>query len=286
MVFGLMMCLFLCACGEKKKADDEMYVYYLNADKNALIQEIYPMLSVEGTLKKLEFHGVLTPKVKVERFRKQDGNLDLFFNSRYSDMDKGTEVLTRAAIVQTMTQLEDIQFVTFYVGESLLEDGNGVEIGKMSPEDFVQDTGSGTTMSQDMDLTLYFADEDGQTLREMKVENIRYPENTQVERLVMEQLMQGTEKSGYRSTIPNTAMLLGVSVKEDICYVNLDSKFISDSYDLSPEVIIYSIVNSVIANSNVLKVRILIDGVSEVMYKNSVDLSRPLTGNESLIKVQ
>ena len=38
MVFGLIMCLFLCACGEKKKADDEMYVYYLNADKNALIQ--------------------------------------------------------------------------------------------------------------------------------------------------------------------------------------------------------------------------------------------------------
>ena len=149
MVFGLVMCLFLCACGEKKKADDEMYVYYLNADKNALIQEIYPMLSVEGTLKKLEFHGVLTPKVKVERFRKQDGNLDLFFNSRYSDMDKSTEVLTRAAIVQTMTQLEDIQFVTFYVGESLLEDGNGVEIGNIFQ--------LGTKYSESLGLILFLS---------------------------------------------------------------------------------------------------------------------------------
>lgn len=286
MVLGLVMCLLLCACGEKKKADNEMYVYYLNADKNALIQEIYPILSVEATLKKLEFHGVLTPKVKVERFRKNDGNLDLFFNFGYSDMDKSTEVLTRAAIVQTMTQLEGIQFVTFYVGDSLLKDGNGVEIGMMSPDDFVQDTGSSTVASQNMDLTLYFADEDGQTLREMKIQNVHRQGNTPIERLVVEQLIRGTGASGYQSTIPNTTLLLGVSVKEDICYVNLDSKFVSDSYDLNPEIIIYSIVNSVVANSNVLKVQILIDGVSEIMYKNTVDLSRPLTGNESLIKVQ
>lgn len=285
-IFCLILCFLLCACGEKTKGENEMYVYYLNADKNTLIKEVYPTLSVEAALKKLEFHGVLTSKVKVERFRNMDGNLDLFFHADYSTMDKSTEVLTRAAVVQTMTQIKDVQFVTFYVDESLLTDGDGVEIGMMSAEDFVQDTGSSKSTTQTKDLILYFADADGQTLREKKVQGVRYKGNTSVERLVMEQLIKGIVEEGYQSTVPDTTILLGVSVKEGVCYVNLDSKFISDSYDLNPEVVVYSVVNSLIANGNALKVQILIDGASDVIYKNTVDLSRPLTGNESLIKIQ
>ena len=96
--------------------------------------------------------------------------------------------------------------------------------------------------------------------------------------------MKGTSASGYQSTIPKTAMLLGVSVKEDICYVNLDSKFVTDSYDIDPELAIYSIVNSVIENSDVTKVQILIDGASDVVYKSSVDLARPLKQNVQLLQ--
>ena len=66
--------------------------------------------------------------------------------------------------------------------------------------------------------------------------------------------------------------------------MNFDSKFATESYDLNPEVAIYSIVNSLIANGTVSKVQILIDGSSNVVYKNSVDLSRPLVGNAKIIK--
>ena len=59
---------------------------------------------------------------------------------------------------------------------------------------------------------------------------------------------------------------------------------VSESYDLNPEVAIYSIVNSLIANSSVTEVQILIDGERSVNYKNSVDLSRPLSWKEDLIK--
>ena len=121
-------------------------------------------------------------------------------------------------------------------------------------------------------------------LKKKKFSNVRYNVNTSIERLIVEQLMKGTNATGYQSTIPKTATLLGVSVKEDICYVNLDSKFVSDSYDLNPEVTIYSIVNSLVSNSNISKVQILIDGVSDVMYKGTVDLARPLKGDEKLLK--
>lgn len=282
--FGFILCILLCACSSKEKQETGMYVYYLNADKNALIQEEYAVFGIEDALKKLEFHGVLTTDVRVEKFKQNSTKLELYFGLDYYSMDKGTEVLSRAAIVQTLTQIENVQFVVFYVGDQPLTDNNGHEIGMMRAEDFVQNTGSSIASYQTTDLTLYFADKDGQHLKKKKFSNVRYNVNTSIERLIVEQLMKGTNAAGYQSTIPKTATLLGVSVKEDICYVNLDSKFVSDSYDLNPEVTIYSIVNSLVSNSNISKVQILIDGVSDVMYKGTVDLARPLKGDEKLLK--
>ena len=102
----------------------------------------------------------------------------------------------------------------------------------------------------------------------------------------MEQLIKGDVASGSKPPIPKTTKILGVSVRDGICYVNFDSKFQTDSYNLNPEVAIYSVVNSIIKNGNVSQVQILIDGASDVTYKNSVDLSRPLEWNEELIKEQ
>ncbi len=281
---GFILCVLLCACGSKEQAEGEIYVYYLNADKNALRQESYSGLNVESALKKLEFHEVLTPTVKVENFEQERTNLKLYFSTEYYSLDKGTEVLSRAAIVQTLTQVEGVQFVTFYVGDSELADRSGRAIGPMRAEDFVQNTGSSIDSYQTTELTLYFADKDGKHLKKRTINNVHYNVNTSIERVVVEQLMKGTSASGYQSTIPKATLLLGVSIKEDICYVNLDSKFLSDSYDLEPEVAIYSIVNSVIENSSVKKVQILIDGSSEIVYKDSVDLGRPLKKNVKLIK--
>ena len=281
---GIALCMLLGACGSENITNQEMYVYYLNADKNALRQEVYPKMDVENTIKKLELHGCLTETLKLERFQREGSNLKLYFGTDYYTLEPAQEVLARAAIVKTMTQVDGIQFVTFYVGEDELADQSGRPIGVMRAEDFVQNTGSSIDSYQTTDLTLYFADKDGTHLKERKVTGVHYNVNTSMERVVVEQLMKGTSATGYQSTIPKTAMLLGVSVKEDICYVNLDSKFVSDSYDINPELAIYSIVNSVIANSNVTKVQILIDGVSDVIYKSSVDLARPLKQNVQLIQ--
>ena len=199
-------------------------------------------------------------------------------------MEKSKEVLVRASFVQTLTQVEGVEFVAFYIGKEPLKNEDGYSVGLMCAEDFVQTTGSSINSYQTTDLTLYFADKDGKGLKEVQRSNVRYNANTLNEKLVVERLMKGTSASGSQPTIPKTAKLLGVSVKEGICYVNFDSKFVTDSYDLDPQVTVFSVVNSVIANSNVSKVQILIDGANDVLYKNSVDLSRPLEWNAELIK--
>lgn len=281
---GLVLCILCVGCKAEEKQEDEMYIYHLNADGNGLIQEAYPMMDIDGTLEKLKTHTVLPKDVEIEKYKLDRLQLILYFNEAYSKMDKSTEVLVRAAIVQTMSQISNVEFVTFYVGEEPLRDNSGNVVGLMHAQDFVQNTGSSIDSYQTTDMKLYFADKDGKELKETKKTNIRYNANTAIERLVVEQLMKGTSASGSQSVIPKSTKLLGVSVNDGVCYVNFDSKFVSDSYDLNPEVAIYAIVNSVIANANVTKVQILIDGANDVMYKNMVDLSKPLVWNEDILK--
>lgn len=281
---GLMICLFLCACSSRQKKANEIYVYYINADKNALEREIYPKQDFQETLVKLEVHGVLSADVKIEGVRQNNTNLELYFSTNYFRLTKGMEVLTRAAIVQTLVQLDGIESVSFFIGVDPLTDGKGRVIGMMTAEDFVDHTGSSVAAYQTTDIILYFSNSDGTRLKEKKIENVRYNANTSIERVIVEQLMNGTNASGFKSTIPKSATLLGLSVKDKVCYVNFDSKFVTDSYDLNPKIAIYSIVNSLIANGTVSKVQILIDGSNNVVYKNSVDLSAPLVGNSDLLR--
>lgn len=281
-LFCLALCMLLGGCKIQKQTE-EMNVYYLNADGNMLLQEVYPKMEVEKALGKVKELSVMTQEVNIENYELAMGQLKLYFGKEYLELKKTTEVLYRAALVQTLVQVDDVSFVSFYVDGEPLTDGDGNAIGLMRAEDFVQNTGSSIDSYQTTDLNLYFANKDGKLLRESRKSDVRYNANTSIEKLVVEKLMKGTSASGSQPTIPKTTKLLGVSVKDGICYVNFDSKFSLDSYDLNPEVAIYSIVNSVIANGNVTKVQILIDGASDVVYKNSVDLSRPLEWKEDLI---
>lgn len=284
LLLGSMFCIIFVGCGVKEKQSNEMYIYYLNADGNALVQEVYPLMDVDGILDKMKMHTLLPHGVEIEKYKLDRLQLMLYFNEAYLDMNKSTEVLVRAAIVQTMTQLSNVEFVSFYIGNDMLRDNEGNAYGLMTAQDFVQNTGSSIDSYQTTDLRLYFADKEGKQLKETKKSNIRYNANTAIERLVVEQLMKGTSSTSNQSVIPKTTKLLGVSVKDGVCYVNFDSKFVTDSYDLNPEVTIYAIVNSIIANANVTKVQILIEGANDVMYKNIVDLSKPLEWNVEIVK--
>lgn len=280
----LALCILLSGCKIQGGEENKMHVYYINADGNALLQDDCPKMNVEKAWEKIQELSVLPQNIELQGHQLLDGQLLLYFHKNYTELKATTEVLLRAAIVQTMVQIEGVQFVSIFVDNSPLTDTDGNIVGLMRGEDFVQNTGSSISSYQTTDLKLYFANKDGKLLKESNKTNIRYNSNTSIEKLVVEQLMKGTNASGLQPTIPKATKLLGVSVKDGICYVNFDSKFLQDSYDLHPEVAVYSIVNSIVMNGSVLKVQILVEGASDVVYKNSVDLSRPLELKKDLIE--
>lgn len=294
-VLCLVMMAQLMGCSEKEGTP--MQVYYVNTDENALAVEKYyrveedcekavvEVLAAMKTPQSQKEHQSAIPEfIKVEDFSIKNRKLELVFNKEYLQLKKSTEVLLRAAVVQTLTQIPEISFVSFYVGEEALKDSQGKAIGIMGAEDFVQNTGSTLKSFQSTNLKLYYATNDGTMLSLENRSDVRYGLNTSIEKLVVEQLMKGTSSDKRSATIPSSVKLLGVSIKEGICYVNFDSTFLNTTLNQKPDVTIYSIVNSIIANGNATKVQILIEGSSDIMFMNTIDLREPLEWKADLIE--
>lgn len=77
--------------------------------------------------------------------------------------------------------------------------------------------------------------------------DVRYSSNVPKEKLIVEKLMQGPTGNGAYPTINPDTNLLSVTIKDHVCYVNFDSTFLTSVYDVLPEITIYSLVDSIIA---------------------------------------
>ena len=89
-------------------------------------------------------------------------------------MKKSKGSTLQAAVVQTLVQVDGIDFVSFYVGDDVLKDREGIPIGLMSADDFVQNTGSSLSSYQVTSLNLYFSNEDGTKLVSEKINDVHY----------------------------------------------------------------------------------------------------------------
>ena len=121
----------------------------INAEGNALVREIYPKMEIDEVLdkllnpeKKIQKKVMIPTEVAVENYTIKGSQLTLSLKNQYTEMKKSTEVLFRMAAVQTLTQIENISFVSFYLEGSPLLDSDGSAVGWMQAEDFVQNTGS------------------------------------------------------------------------------------------------------------------------------------------------
>ena len=68
--------------------------------------------------------------------------------------------------------------------------------------------------------------------------------NTSLEKLIVEQLIEGPREPDSYPTLPPDMKLLNVMVSESVCSINLDSAFLNNSLEVREYIPIYSIVNS------------------------------------------
>ena len=295
----LVLTLMLPGCAKRTDVEkDGPYIYALNEDRTGLVKisceipsggaEETAQLILEELKKPAEDIDYTTPlpkEVEVLSCSLRGSILDVDFSPEYGEMDSLEEKLVRAAVVQSLLKISGINAVSFTVDGESLKDADGMNVGLMSADDFVENTGSSPSSYQKASLTLYFADKSGSKLV-AEQRDARYSSNVSKEKLIVQRLMQGPEESGAYPTINPDANLLSVTIKDGICYVNFDSTFLTGTYDILPELTVYSIVNSLTEGTEAQKVQITINGESNARYMETVDLSQPLEENLDLIAAE
>ncbi len=214
-----------------------------------------------------------------------DGTVTLNFETNYSSMSRIGEILSRAAIVRTLTQIEEVNYVAILVDGNPLLNLSGVPVGVMTAEQFIDNSGNVINTEEIASLALYFANEDGDKLVKVNREVV-YSSNISLEKLVVEQLIKGVsegEEGAYSILNPQTE-IVAVTVRDGVCYVNLDENFLVSESNSNAELVIYSITNSLAELSNINKVQFFVNGENELIYKETMPLGEVYTRNLELVE--
>lgn len=297
-LFCLVLCMLLLAgCGKEEEVLVEgTGIFYLNTEKTGLVKKEYTIESstkedrIEELLKEMqketdciEYVSVFPTDVKIEEWKLHGKAVDLYFDVNYNDMSTASEVLLRAAVVQTLTQVEEVELVAFYSAGQPVTDDKGVEIGYQGKEDFVQNIGTNLHSYQKGELKLYFVCSEGDKLKSKNV-SVRYNSNMSIEKVIVKELLDGPSDKDLQATFPADTKVLSVSVKDSVCYVNFDEDFLKNQCMVDPNLMVYSLVNSIIEGGNVSKVQILVNGEANVKYQETIDFSQPFSRNLDVVE--
>lgn len=305
MTVVLLTAILLAGCGTKKgtvgsatEAEPGVYqIYYLNPSMTRLVAQEYHTESTDTAVLIEELMGqfmkvpadvdnqaALTDKVVYQGYKQQDMVLYLYFDNSYTSMPSYREILCRAALARTLTQISGIDYINIYSGDQPLLDMNGAPVGMLSAADFV-DGISDVNAFERTELTLYFTDVTGQMLHAEKREVV-HNINTSVERVILEELISGPEQPGLMPTLDPGTKILNVAVNENVCYINFDNTFLTNPLEVKEYIPIYSIVNSLSEQASVNRVQFTVGGVQDVSFRDSISLNTMFERNLDYIAEQ
>ncbi|MDO4261482.1 MAG: GerMN domain-containing protein [Eubacteriales bacterium] len=298
-VFVLLIGLVLLAvgCGEDEEEQESGYrIWYMNQEETRLEYENKELQAknTEGLIKEMlemlreqpsdsGLKPVLPETVRVNEYRIEHNQLYLDLSAEYLDLAKEYEVLCRAALVRTFCQIEEIDYVGILVEGEPLKDLDGETVGLMNEDQFIENAGEEINAYKTADLILYYANETGDRLVEQRVA-MEYNSNISLEKVIVEQLIAGPPFEGAYPAIPAATKLVSVSTKDGICYVNLNEGFLETGYNVIESIPIYSIVNSLVENTDADKVQISINGETNRMYRESISFETIFEKNEELVQ--
>ena len=252
----LMLLAVLTGCGTREpETGKKISVYYVNtAETKVEVHDQYlntktPEEQLEETMtflsttpEKLEYKAPFDMGFQVLDYEVEDGKLVINVDKAYSELSVTTEVLVRAAVVRTLTQLSNVKYVTITVEGSQLYDNAGELVGWMNAEQFINNDGNEINTYELVKVKLYFANADGDKLIAAYREK-HYSTNTPLERFVVEELIAGPsgQIEGLYPVINPETKIINILTKDGICYVNLDSSFLTVVNNVSTEVAVYSI---------------------------------------------
>lgn len=296
LVFGMT------GCGEKTDKQLMSYqVFYINSDGSGLTGKTYQLKDAKqdlvSVIKEL-INRLQTPQeeslkspidegIQVVDYQIKGNQLSVYFSAGYNNKSGLDEILSRAAIVKTLCQIQEIEYVEFYVEDQpLMLSGNAV--GLMSQESFVDELNP-QDQKQSKETVLYFANKQGNRLKKITTD-ITYNAVEPIARLLVEQLIAGVssiqniDETKLQSAVPSKTTLNNLTIRDNICYLDLSKDFEQQDPNVSSEVIVYSIVDTLCELPEVTKVQFSVDGEQKEKYGDLEGFNKPLERNLDLLE--
>ena len=288
------------SCSNDGNADNPKIkqVYYVNKAETGIVSQDYEIQSditdtdavinelltqLETIPSKLEYEAPISGEVSLIGYTINEGLLTLNFEKRYNNLSTTKEILVRASLVRTFTQLDEVTSVAFLVDGLPLSDSKGSVIGTMTADTIIYNDGNEINTYEKVELMLYFANEDVTALQPVYREVV-YNSNISMERLAVEQLLKGPNTDIAFATLNPDAKLNSITVRDGVCYVDFDTSFLTQPNNVTSEVAIYSLVNTLVNITEVNKVQISINGETNVTFMENMNLSTMFERNLDIVQ--
>lgn len=290
--------LLLAGCGSQKE-EKGYTVYYIDSTGTKLTELSYNpaaetfdemMEELLGQLANAPTGSIsaLPKEVSVLGYERGIDALRIDFSKEYYDLDNIEEVLLRAAVIKTISQIPGVTKIMITVEGAQLTDQDGDLVPAMDAASFIDTKEGGINSYHYATLTFYFADKTGEKLLP-ETREIHYSSNMVLERVVLEQLLKGPEDTSLKAVVSGSSKILSINVKNDICTINLDAEFnkAPSESSVNPETAIYAIVNSICgACENIAGVKFEINGESDILFRDQVDLAQTFAPQMNLVETE
>ncbi|MDE7323860.1 MAG: GerMN domain-containing protein [Lachnospiraceae bacterium] len=305
MFFPMLVLVFLFmiltdGCSKTEETGTPVDISYLNKSETKLVTETHYFES-EDTKERIvevltllcsvpdnkELKATLTTGINIITYSYDGEQVIVSLGEKYKELSKTTEVLTRAALVRSLTNIPGVRYVMITINGESLTDLSGNAIGIMTADMFVDNAGTQVeTVESKVNLRLYFANESGDGLIAVNRELTHNADvsNVPMEKLVVEQLISGPANDKSYPTVSPGTKLINSTVRDGVCYLTFDSTLITAVNNVTTDVTIYSIVNSLVELSNVNKVQIAIEGSKDGKFRDKYELSTVFERNLSLVE--
>lgn len=301
-LFTLML-FFLAGCSKSDSGEDpdKDYVYYINNAETKVVYQEYKVKETQEVKIVTDIIAALQKDPEDLSNKKTipdnvnlptvdflgNGKIRLNFDSTYNQMTGIQELLRRAAIVKTLCQFSFVNSVEFYVEDNPLTDADGQQVGAMTNASFIESF----NYVERQNIVLYYANADRTLLKGVEAV-ANYDGSSTLERIVIDQLIKGTDGienleqyyGTIHSTIPSGTECNSINTVDYACYVDLNSRFLEESKEISDEMVIYSIVNSLTSLSTINKVKFTIDGESVSTFGTIKNFDQYFEMNYNLIE--
>lgn len=271
-------------------------VYLANSEMNGLVTAKVnligdsPESKIENIITLLkagnqEGKASIPAMINVVGVKLDEKNAVLSFDKTYAEMTSVEEIICRSSVVKSITELDGIDSVEFYIGSVPYQNEDGTVLGTMGPDDVVLDFSIKQSKEVTKKVTLFFTEKESQFLVPFEYE-ISLNLDDQIEKTILNLLIEGPTDENLIGIIPEQTKVKNVYTNEGVCYVDLSEEFVTKHMGGSTAemLTIYSIVNTLTDLDHINKVQFLIEGTKRPEFKGHIDFDGLFQRNLDLIK--